>query len=805
MTQSEGRGIGGVGGSRWCTESEANLHHALNLLLACSTPTGDRLLHLIRRVLDDRASGAVRQGQHQATGLSHAHGGAHVDLEEHLLDGDAVRGELRQELLEIGVQTRQAGGQGLVDGCTEHPERYRPGLAAVGVYDGVSAAGQTRIDAEDTMRTTLASGAVYEHAYDHTEVPRGFGDPRRAVWQASHMSKARPSLVASSLFVGAILVSCSGSSDVDTQPSTTAESTVPTAPPCEGVRTCLLPWPDDRLTIPDPSTDTGRRLALPAAGAPVNVDGVVMDLSDQNRADGFSPNSAIVFAADGVDLAASGIPDSTAIEKSIETSMATSIVDDATGEPVPFWGELDGQSGLVTLRPAVSLTEGHTFTVTIGGLVDDVGAPITLERSSWSFTVASERSLAGRLLAMRDIAYESIGDGVPTFTVDSVTPGDVRTVEGTIDIPNVLDNDGSPGGTLLLDDDGLPRVNPEHPTYAAAYRCVVPNSVTTPAPALLYGHGLLGNRGQVDFFATFAAQGQIVGCAVDWLGMASEDLGNLAGILADMGRFAEQADRMLMGHIAFSMLGRLTNDPRGFASNAAFQNPDGTPVLAVDSTVFVGNSQGGILGGAASAVSSEWKRAVLGVPGINYSLLLPRSTDWPEFQSIFEAAYTDVDDRLMALMLVQLLWDRGENGGYAQHLTRDTYPGVEPKTVLLVEAFGDHQVANVSTEILARTIGAQVHTPALRAGRSTSSIPMWGIDAIEDRADETSKLVIWDYGTPAPPVGPFPPFEDRYGRDPHGAGSDEPLVLVQALTFLLDGELLDVCGGPCVGTQIDSQ
>jgi hypothetical protein len=172
---------------------------------------------------------------------------------------------------------------------------------------------------------------------------------------------------------------------------------------------------------------------------------------------------------------------------------------------------------------------------------------------------------------------------------------------------------------------------------------------------------------------------------------------------------------------------------------------------------------------------------------------------------VFEDAYQNVDDRLMALMLVQLLWDRGENGGYAQHLTRDTYDGIDPKTVLLVEAFGDHQVANVSTEILARTIGAQVHTPALKDGRSLSSVPMWGIDPIADRSDATSKLVIWDYGTPPPPVGPFPPVDGEYGKDPHGAGSDEPLVLVQALTFLLDGNLLDVCGGPCIGAQIDQQ
>jgi len=669
----------------------------------------------------------------------------------------------------------------------------------------------------------------------------------------------------SALTVASVAVACSGEPDETSQsdppesPTTVSDSPPPSVeyPTCDqaGVRACLLPWPDDRLTVPDDGTPTGRRLAIPADAVPVNVDGRAMDVTDQNRADGFSPSSAVVFAADGVDLAASGVPDSSSIEKSVAADARTTITDTVTGERVPFWGELDIQSGLVTLRPAVAFTEGHTIEVSIAGLVDETGAEVVVEPSSWTFTIASAESLSGRLLTMRDGAYESIGDGVPNFTVDTVTDGEAKVIEGTFEIPNYLDNDGGPGGSLLLDADGAPRINdgvpnftvdtvtdgeakviegtfeiPNYldndggpggsllldadgaprinddvPVYDVAYRCVVPRSTGAAVPALLYGHGLLGNRGQVDFFATFAAQGLLVGCAVDWLGMASEDIAIVGEILTDMGRFNEQADRMLHGHVAFSMLGRLTNHPSGFASNPAFQNADGSSMLKQDATVFVGNSQGGILGGAASAVSSEWTRAVLGVPGMNYSLLLPRSTDWPEFQVVFEAAYTDVDDRLMALMLVQLLWDRGENSGYAQHLTSNTYDGIDPKVVLLVEAFGDHQVANVSTEMLARTIGARVHSPALREGRSLSSVPLWGIEPIVDYGDASSKLVMWDYGTPPPPVGPRPPIGAEFGRDPHGAGSDEPNVLIQALGFLLDGTLIDVCGGPCVGTQIDQQ
>ncbi|HTH05920.1 MAG TPA: hypothetical protein VL916_08620, partial [Ilumatobacteraceae bacterium] len=307
-----------------------------------------------------------------------------------------------------------------------------------------------------------------------------------------------------------------------------------------------------------------------------------------------------------------------------------------------------------------------------------------------------------------------------------------------------------------------------------------------------------GDRTEVDGLQYLSQIGLAGACATDEIGMSSDDIGNVVEILGDLSQFPEQADRMVQGLLNQQFLGRLLNSDEGFASAPEFQSDDGSALFTVGATQFVGNSQGGILGGAASAVSTEWDRVVLGVPGINYSLLLTRSSDWPEFQSIVDQAYTDPVERVIALQLVQLLWDRGENSGYAQHLTDDPYPGIEAKRVLLVQAFGDHQVANVSTEVLARTLGATVYEPALAAGRSTDVDPQWNIAAADFGSPTNAILVIWDYGTPAPPTVNLPPFEPEYGEDPHGAGSSEPLVLQQAFEFLFAGDLLDVCAGqPC--------
>src|SRR3954467_5987129 len=74
----------------------------------------------------------------------------------------------------------------------------------------------------------------------------------------------------------------------------------------------LLPWPNDALTKRDKTTDTGRRLTLPKAAMPRNKDGVPIDPTDMNRADGFSPGSVIIVKVPGLDtpaaLSASKVP-----------------------------------------------------------------------------------------------------------------------------------------------------------------------------------------------------------------------------------------------------------------------------------------------------------------------------------------------------------------------------------------------------------------------------------------------------------------------------------------------------------------
>ena len=73
---------------------------------------------------------------------------------------------------------------------------------------------------------------------------------------------------------------------------------------------------------------------------------------------------------------------------------------------------------------------------------------------------------------------------------------------------------------------------------------------------------------------------------------------------------------------------------------------------------YNGNSQGGILGGALTAVSPDFTRASLGVPAMGYSTLLTRSIDFDTYAPILYPAYPNELSRPLALSLIQMLWDR---------------------------------------------------------------------------------------------------------------------------------------------------
>jgi hypothetical protein len=457
---------------------------------------------------------------------------------------------------------------------------------------------------------------------------------------------------------------------------------------------------------------------------------------------------------------------------------------------------------------------------------------------AWDFTVASERNLSERALFMRNDGFAQLGDqnlsdltvqgNAPAFTVTNVQdfqPCDpsgcqsgqddkiARQVEGRFLVPCYLNASGCPSGSqfAFAPGAGVPQRIPGN-TDAANFTCIIPRSAVDggvhPGRPSLYGHGLFGTAGEVDAgnVKSMANEHDFVFCATDWIGMAEEDLPNAVAVIGDLSRFPSIPDRMQQAYLNFMYLGRLLIHPSGFRSNSAFRFA-GKSVISGTRLFYDGNSQGGIEGGALTALAPDFNRAVLGVPGMNYSLLVQRSVDFDQFAALLYPNYPNEIERQQILAMLQMLWDRGDANGYAQHMTSRPYANTPAHTVLLEMAFGDHQVTNWATEVEARTIGARVRMPALDPGRSPEVTPYYGIPAITSFPYSGSALVVWDtgpirtvngetLGTAPPPAANVP---NRDGVDPHEAPRSEPSNRTQKSAFLrTGGNVVDVCDGhPC--------
>ncbi len=465
---------------------------------------------------------------------------------------------------------------------------------------------------------------------------------------------------------------------------------------------------------------------------------------------------------------------------------------------------------------------------------------------AWDFSVASGDSLSERVLAMRDDAFSKLGDNnladgivqgaAPKFTVDEVIddpePETLRRIKGTIDdVPCYLNQNGCEPGTQFAYDSKkamMPTFNPAFRTDVP-FECNIPNSIVDgtkvdPSRPALYGHGLLGNRSQSgsSYVREFGEAHNLTHCAVDWAGFSNADIGPvILPALGDLNQLSKAFDRMQQGFVNFLMLGRTLIHPSGLITDPAFSYDAGsgsTPVINTKELYYYGNSQGGIMGGALTAISPDFTQSVLGVPGMNYSTLLRRSVDFDAYAEIpavgLYAKYPNELERPLLLGLMQMLWDRGEANGYAHHITDDPYANTPEHSVLLHAAMGDHQVANLTAENMARTVGAKVMEPALEPGRHWQKNPFFKIGAIGGYPFADSALVYFDGGPPSfngdrglgsgvPPNENVPPREENgFGEDPHGYPRRAPDAQKQMSDWLMPngtGGLQGTCtsGDPC--------
>jgi hypothetical protein len=605
---------------------------------------------------------------------------------------------------------------------------------------------------------------------------------------------------------------------------------------------CGMPFPSSVYLVADPAMVTGYHVYLPPTVVPPSTTGAVSDTSLFLRSDGFSPGSDAIVHLPGATKA--GLPDPDHIADSLAADSPTILLDATTNTRVAHWAEIDQRSQpegtpeedtfenpkALLIRPVKRLEDAHRYIVAVRHVRDSAGnliAPSPVFRAlrdgqgsrlstvlmrraqyadifakleaagiprsdlqiAWDYTTASQANNTRWLLAMRDRAFAELGDGASPYVIDSVdqNPSEhiALRIKGRITVPLYLDSN-MPGARMSFGADGMPV---QHGTGEFPFTVAIPKSAAAGAKDLMHvGHGLFGAQNIVDDsrLTLLADQEGFVLLALDWLGLSSPDLAILGNELltGDLSRFATVPERgmqaMLNNLLALRMVRRaLAKDPATFL--------DGHATISTDKVYYWGASLGGIYGSTYMALTTDIQRGVLGVPGQGFNLMLPRSRLYDNFLLAIGLAF-DKDARPLFpvfLSFAQMLWDRVDPTGFTQHIITDPLPGTPTHQVFIISSVGDQQVPNVSTHLMARTIGLPQLAPAYR--------PIYGLETMTGPITGSALLEI-DFGLPPVPLVNLP---NRQGTDPHDGPWGLPKVHEMMGRFLRTGEIVNLCDGVC--------
>ncbi len=449
---------------------------------------------------------------------------------------------------------------------------------------------------------------------------------------------------------------------------------------------------------------------------------------------------------------------------------------------------------------------------------------------AFDFVVQSDASLTREMLSMRRQAFrwldEQLSAGAKPFTVTSVVdvnPGCAdpnvavwRRVEGTFSVPLFLAADpftatSTPALLRRNAEGGVEWEGLTQAPFGAAIPCSAYNA-GRPAPGLVLGHGLFGT-GVGTVSSLTSARGLtnlgFVSVGTNWSGLSGPDVAGPLGqtfifqVIVNPGLFPALPDRLRQGQLDTLVLTRLL--ARGaFNADPAFEiAPDQGAIDTEVAPYYFGASLGGIMGTMFGALSPDVEKLNVDVPAINFSLLLHRATPFIPFEQLVDLLNPDAMDQALGLALQHELWVRGEPAGYATHVTSNPLPGTNPKRVLATVALYDHQVANLGSQLLGRT---------LRLGTLEGSV-MRGLAGQRDTTGpQDSGYVVYSTGSfdPNNPAhAPFiPPLVNDQVQidkcDPHGRRGFIPASVAQLLEFFTpDGRLHNFCtdNGVCDASE----
>jgi len=639
--------------------------------------------------------------------------------------------------------------------------------------------------------------------------------------------------VALGLAAGMMVAACSG------------DTALPIEAQCNplGINNCMTPWPSAVFEVDDSTTSTSRKLAIPDHTLPTNFDGDAVAPAGWNKADGFSPSAPLVMAFPG-GVSVDGLPQASDMTSSLMPESPTVILDMTTGTRVAHFAEIDMQadstpdSQALFIRPSQRLIGGHRYAVAITTKVkarDGGELPVppgfaavlngkhtdhsllemyrprmkdvldALETAgfesadlvvAWDFTVASDDFIHRDMIAARDRAVAALDAHPINFTITTDAPIDdgsqiKRKITGYLDAPLFLTNGGNNtvGTVIARDDQDLPALQG---FYQIPYTATIPACAYTalaPVGMVLYGHGLMGTAEEVSYGVQrqTAAEDCLVMVATDMRGMSTPDFSAVATALNDATHadgVMEVLEQGIVNNVTLVRAMRTT-----FASSLFVDTAMANHSLVDPTKVYYyGLSQGAIFGTSIMAYEPTMQRAALGVGGANYSLLLDRSADWPQYRTILSGAYPDSLDDTMVMNLFQMRWDKVEGSGIVSTVLAGSPTSPIAKQILMQVALSDEQVPNLGSYWQARSMNIPVIGP--------TPVTPWGLEVAQSPlAAGASGILIMDGGAAAPPATNLP--APKVEPSMHDLTRTQAATRRQLKEFYATGTIINECKGVC--------
>lgn len=595
---------------------------------------------------------------------------------------------------------------------------------------------------------------------------------------------------------------------------------------CEGLdpSSCLLPWPSSRFLVEDETMPTGLRVVIDAAALSRGTRSVLTDPAPWNGWDGFSPSTSMVVRVPGtvgtafarwVDEEAGTRPDSPTIVLNAET-----------GERIAHFVDVRPDTGAgstsLLLRPLRLLPESTHVVVAIRALTDGSGAPIepfpafaalrdgspappAIERRraafeadvfgplggagiaredlwlAWDFHTSTGEPARRDLVAMAASALAMTDDLACTVTEVLESSDDPFGIEqphaqirGTFEVPMFLESEDE--GARLRRADGVPIAGPTR--TVAKFLAVVPPSVrgsSEPAPLVVHGHGLRTARWEVrePWSVQMLEEARMIGVATDIVGLRSNEDGDdgerIAQLLRDPDRFGELVDQVLQSLVAMVVLPRVLRACAGHPGARLAIGPE---------VHYVGHSLGGGIGPTIAAVHPDIVRYGLGVGGIEYPVMIPRSFDVETLLLPLPVRIRDRVEEDLVMAMFANHWDRFEGAGFAAHVDGDLLSEPRARAQILLQV-GQHDTStpDVGSDIAARSLGLDVLASSVRRP--------WGIGVATEPSDRA--YVVYDEAEPVAPPVDFAPgaancVHQRVRRDPRARSQLVELLRTGAVT-----------------------